>query len=172
LTDVPTFGARRAPSTPYRIGSQIRQPSGRAAHRTLFIDPDRWKDGSGSIRLSHLIRRLATCSCIRPSASSWTRTTRSDLDLASHCGASRFAYNWGLALVKDRLDRQSRIREAAFRELCSDEDTEGLVNAVVVPWTMYALRSEWNREKFVVAPWWQKNSKFAYESGLALWGKR
>ena len=33
--------------------------------------------------------------------------------LTSHCGASRFAYNWGLALVKDRLERRERVRGAA-----------------------------------------------------------
>ena len=85
---------------------------------------------------------------------------------ASHCGASRFAYNWGLALVKDRLAQQSRIREAAFRELFSDEDAKALVDTVSVPWTKFSLQKEWNRTKNEVAPWWRENSKFAYESGL------
>jgi putative transposase len=83
----------------------------------------------------------------------------------SHCGASRFVYNWGLALVKDRLDQQSRIREAAFRELLSDE-ARRVVDSVSVPWTMISLRKEWNTTKNEVAPWWGENSKFAYESGL------
>jgi len=89
---------------------------------------------------------------------------------ASHCGASRFAYNWGLALVKDRLAQQSRIREAAFRELLSDEDANALANTVSVPWTMISLRKVWNTTKNEVAPWWGENSKFAYESGLTALG--
>jgi hypothetical protein len=40
--------------------------------------------------------------------------------LASHRGASRFAYNWGLALVKDRLDRRERVGAAGYRELLDD----------------------------------------------------
>jgi hypothetical protein len=32
--------------------------------------------------------------------------------LVSDCGASRFAYNWGLRLVKDRLDERERVRDA------------------------------------------------------------
>ena len=68
--------------------------------------------------------------------------------LASHCGAARFAYNWGLTLVKARLDDRA---EAA--------DTK-------VPWTLPALRKEWNQVKRDVAPWWAENSKEAYSSGL------
>src|SRR6266508_5814913 len=68
--------------------------------------------------------------------------------LASHCGAARFAYNWGLALVKARLGDRA---EAA--------DTK-------VPWTLPALRKEWNQAKGAVAPWWAENSKEADSSGL------
>jgi len=69
--------------------------------------------------------------------------------LASHVGARRFAFNWGLALVKDRLEAHKR-----------GEDVE-------VPWTLPALRREWNRAKETAAPWWRENSKEAYSSGLA-----
>ncbi len=68
--------------------------------------------------------------------------------LASHVGASRFAFNWGLALVKDRLDAQAGGAE------------------VEVPWSLPALRREWNRSKAEVAPWWAQNSKEAYNSGF------
>jgi len=37
---------------------------------------------------------------------------------------------------------------------------------VEVPWTLPALRLEWNRAKHQVAPWWRENSKEAYSSGL------
>jgi putative transposase len=75
-------------------------------------------------------------------------TPRQQGELASHTGAARFVYNWGLALVKDRLDRRH-----------AGED-------VRVPWTLYQLRREWNQAKHEVAPWWPKNSKEAYSSGL------
>jgi hypothetical protein len=66
--------------------------------------------------------------------------------LMSHCGAARFAFNWGLSLVKQRLDQRT-----------SDPG---------VPWTLAVLRREWNQAKDEVAPWWQENSKEAYSSGL------
>jgi IS605 OrfB family transposase len=68
--------------------------------------------------------------------------------LASHCGGARVAYNWGLELVKTRLDQQR-----------TDP-------GIKVPWTLPELRWEWNRTKEQVAPWWAENSKEAYSSGL------
>jgi putative transposase len=68
--------------------------------------------------------------------------------LASHAGAARFAFNWGLALVKERLDARAAGAQ------------------VQVPWSLAALRREWNQAKGVVAPWWPANSKEAYSSGL------
>jgi putative transposase len=35
-----------------------------------------------------------------------------------------------------------------------------------VPWTLPALRRDWNRAKDQIAPWWAENSKEAYSSGL------
>lgn len=75
-------------------------------------------------------------------------TPRQRRALASHCGAARVAYNWGLRLVEHRLEQ----RHAGL-------DVE-------VPWTLPALRREWNRSKDEVAPWWMENSKEAYSSGL------
>src|SRR6266545_5056914 len=75
-------------------------------------------------------------------------TPRQQGALWSHCGAARRAFNWGLDLVKQRLDE----RATGF-------DAE-------VPWTLPALRREWNRAKYQVAPWWRENSKEAYNSGL------
>lgn len=71
---------------------------------------------------------------------------RQGSQLASHCGAARFAFNWGLALVTTSL-------------------TTG--NPADVPWTFPALLREWNRVKREVAPWWPENSKEAYSSGLS-----
>jgi len=49
--------------------------------------------------------------------------------LASHCGAARFAFNWGLELVKQRSEARR-----------NDGITE-------VPWTLPTLRWAWNRAK-------------------------
>jgi IS605 OrfB family transposase len=68
--------------------------------------------------------------------------------LASHTGAHRRAYNWGLRLVEERLAQRRAGQE------------------LQVPWTLYDLRREWNQAKQQVAPWWRENSKEAYSSGL------
>ncbi|WP_243123898.1 helix-turn-helix domain-containing protein [Thermaerobacter sp. FW80] len=74
-------------------------------------------------------------------------TLHQQLALASHVGARRFAFNWGLTLVKERREAHA-----------GGEDVE-------VPWTLPALRREWHRQKHTVAPWWRANSKEAYASG-------
>jgi putative transposase len=74
-------------------------------------------------------------------------TPRQQGRLASHTGATRFAFNWGLALVKTRLDQRQ-----------TDP-------AVQVPWTLFELQREWNQAKHQAAPWWAENSKEAYKSG-------
>jgi IS605 OrfB family transposase len=75
-------------------------------------------------------------------------TPRQRRALASHCGAARYAHNWGLELVKARLDQRLTDPSA------------------VLPWSSYDLQREWNRAKRDVAPWWPENSKEAYKSGL------
>src|SRR5215217_1255768 len=49
--------------------------------------------------------------------------------LASHCGAARVAYNWGLELVKARLHEHQ------------------IDPSIRVPWTLPELRREWNQAK-------------------------
>jgi len=73
--------------------------------------------------------------------------------LRSHVGARRFAFNWGLALVKARLAAHARGEP------------------VTIPWTMRALRKEWNQVKATAAPWWRENSKEAYAAGFEGLGK-
>jgi putative transposase len=76
----------------------------------------------------------------------------------SHCGAQRFAFNFGLALV--RANRDQRAAERSY----------GLAEADLTPavsWSAYGLRRAWNAAKNDVAPWWAENSKEAYSSGLA-----
>ena len=69
--------------------------------------------------------------------------------LLSHAGASRFAYNAGLAHIKEALDAGAKPE-----------------------WSLYGLRRWWNSNKDALAVgedgviWWTENSKEAYSSGL------
>ena len=70
--------------------------------------------------------------------------------MASHAGAARFAYNAGLAHVKEALD-----------------------NGEPADWSHYALLRWWNANKDELAVnqttgvvWWDQNSKEAYSMGL------
>jgi putative transposase len=87
--------------------------------------------------------------------------------LASHAGARRFVFNWALGVVKDRLDARERVRAAALGEQLADDEVARLVGTVPVPWTLAALRREWNAAKDAVAPWWAECSKEAFSCGLA-----
>ena len=78
--------------------------------------------------------------------------------MRSHCGGQRFAFNWGLALVKANLDQRRAEASYGF-------DVEVLTPSL--GWSAYSLRKQWNRSKGEVAPWWAENSKEAYSSGLA-----
>lgn len=86
--------------------------------------------------------------------------------MASHVGAARFAYNWGLGLVRRRLDERARLREEVLVGGASQREADALAATIEVPWGLYALRREWNAAKATVAPWWPANSKEAYSSGL------
>ncbi|MEV4469613.1 IS607 family element RNA-guided endonuclease TnpB [Nonomuraea sp. NPDC049504] len=83
-------------------------------------------------------------------------TTEQAEGLASHCGAARFAFNWGLARVRAALAQ--RAAEQSYG-ISAESLTE-------VPWNLYALRRAWNLAKRTDAPWWAENSKEAYTSGL------
>lgn len=78
--------------------------------------------------------------------------------LRSHCGAQRFAYNWGLRRVKANLDQRSAERSYGMPEELLTPSAD---------WSAYGLRKAWNQVKDDVAPWWTENSKEAYSSGLA-----
>jgi putative transposase len=73
----------------------------------------------------------------------------------SHCGAQRFAYNFGIELAG-----KIRAQRAA-------EYSYGLRGAELTPCSAYDLRRAWNAAKHERAPWWAENSKEAYSSGLA-----
>ncbi|MGH3859655.1 IS607 family element RNA-guided endonuclease TnpB, partial [Actinokineospora sp.] len=78
--------------------------------------------------------------------------------LRSHCGGQRYAYNWGLALIKANLGQRGAEKSYDI------PDTELTPS---VPWAAYNLRKLWNQAKETAAPWWGENSKEAYSSGLA-----
>ena len=70
--------------------------------------------------------------------------------MVSHAGAARFAYNAGLAHVKEALE-----------------------NSEPADWSHYALRRWWNANKDTLAVnqgtgevWWSQNSKEAYSTAL------
>ncbi len=77
--------------------------------------------------------------------------------LESHCGAARFAFNDMLGVVKANLDQRSAER------------TYGMTEQELTPaqgWSLAQLRKTWNARKGEMAPWWEANSKEAYNSGL------
>jgi putative transposase len=78
--------------------------------------------------------------------------------LRSHCGAQRFAYNWGLARITANLAQRAAERSYGIEE-------QELTPAA--SWSAWSLRKEFNAVKDAVAPWWPENSKEAYASGLA-----
>jgi putative transposase len=95
--------------------------------------------------------------------------------IARHFGARRFAYNWGLALVKAQMDEAARASEQARCEGLSDREANApWQRCDHAGWNLPALRLRWNAEKESVAvgresgePWWQEVSKEAFSSGLA-----
>jgi len=76
----------------------------------------------------------------------------------SHCGAQRYAYNFGLALVRANLDQRAAERSYGITD-------DQLIPAV--SWSAFGLRKIWSETKNERAPWWAQNSKEAYSSGLA-----
>ncbi|MGB8199848.1 MAG: RNA-guided endonuclease TnpB family protein, partial [Pseudonocardiaceae bacterium] len=73
----------------------------------------------------------------------------------SHCGAQRYAYNFGVELAG-----KIRAQRAA-------EYSYGLRGAELTSCSAYDLRRAWNTAKHERAPWWAENSKEAYSSGLS-----
>ena len=77
--------------------------------------------------------------------------------LESHCGAARFAFNHMLGVVKANLDQRAAERSYGVAEV-ELTPSQG--------WSLAKLRKTWNGCKTEVVPWWQANSKEAYNSGL------
>ena len=82
-------------------------------------------------------------------------TPDQEREFRSHCGAQRFAFNFGVELAG-----KIRAQRAA-------EYSYGLRGAQLTPLSAYDLRRAWNAAKHEIAPWWADNSKEAYSSELA-----
>src|ERR1035438_10158281 len=77
--------------------------------------------------------------------------------LRSYCGASRFAYNWTIATVKENMDTRSEERRAGINE---NELTKSL------SWSAWSMTPLWNSVKNEVAPWHRDVTKHAFQSGV------
>lgn len=75
-------------------------------------------------------------------------TPQQEERLLSFTGAARFAFNWGLGLVKGRLDAREH-----------GED-------VFVPWSYHSLYTEWRKVRDQAAPWRGEVPYTAFLTGL------
>ena len=133
--------ARRGAGTEWALEAEQRRRQGAVAGAS----DTRVVSSQASVSVDHIAYRFA----LDP-------TVRQRRELAQHCGAARFAFNWGLEQV-----HAAQALRAFERCMFGDVRDEGL------GWSLAALRREWNREKHRVAPWWQQHSKEAYSSGLS-----
>ena len=77
--------------------------------------------------------------------------------LRSYCGASRFAYNWTVAIVKENLNKRAEERRAGIDE---SELTKYL------SWSPHAMTPLWNSVRNEVAPWHHDVTTHAFRSGV------
>jgi putative transposase len=77
--------------------------------------------------------------------------------LRSYCGASRFAYNWTVGLVKENLDTRTQERQEGVAE---EDRTKSL------SWSPYSMTPLWNSVKDDVAPWHRDVTMHAFRSGV------
>jgi putative transposase len=76
--------------------------------------------------------------------------------LRSYCGASRFAYNWTIAQVKENLDTRTQERKDGV----ADELTKSL------SWSTWSMTPLWNSVKDEAAPWHRDVTMHAFRSGV------
>ena len=95
---------------------------------------------------------------IRPFRFALDPTGEQAQQIASHCGAERFAYNHMLAAVRANLGQREAERSYGV-------DEENLTPSL--GWSAYSLRKDWNARKDQAAPWWREVSKEAFASGCA-----
>jgi putative transposase len=77
--------------------------------------------------------------------------------LRSYCGASRFAYNWTVAIAKANLDKRVEERLAGIDEARLTKSLN---------WSAWSMTPLWNSVKNEVAPWHRDVTKHAFCSGV------
>jgi putative transposase len=77
--------------------------------------------------------------------------------LRRYCGASRFAYNWTVAIAKENKDTRAAERRAGIEEA---KLTKSL------SWSAWSMTPLWNSVKDDVAPWHRDVTKHAFQSGV------
>jgi putative transposase len=77
--------------------------------------------------------------------------------LRSYCGASRFAYNWTVAIAKENLDTRANERQAGIDEADLKKS---------LSWSAWSMTPLWNSVKDEVAPWHHDVTKHAMISGV------
>jgi putative transposase len=77
--------------------------------------------------------------------------------LRSYCGASRFAYNWTVAVAKSNWD-------ARIKERCEGVDGAELTKSL--SWSSYSMIPLWNSVKDEIAPWHRDVTSHAFRSGV------
>jgi len=76
--------------------------------------------------------------------------------LRSYCGASRFAYNWTVAIAKANLDTREEERRSGVNE----------TDLTKLSWSAWSMTPLWNSVKEEVAPWHRDVTKHAFRSGV------
>jgi putative transposase len=77
--------------------------------------------------------------------------------LRSYFGASRFAFNWTLAVAKENLETRKRER----REGIDEADLTKPIS-----WSAWSMVPLWNSLKDETAPWHREVTKHAFQSGV------
>ncbi|MHB8295384.1 MAG: hypothetical protein ACYDH5_12315 [Acidimicrobiales bacterium] len=68
--------------------------------------------------------------------------------IASHEGARRYAWNWGLSLVEEQTGAREAYRLLALRQGASTTEADQWTRTMMpVPWSREALRRTWNETK-------------------------
>src|ERR1035437_154539 len=77
--------------------------------------------------------------------------------LRSYCGASRFGYNWVVAIAKQNKDTRAKERRAGMDEADLTE---------TLSWSPWSMTPLWNSVKDEVAPWHHDVTMHAFRSGV------
>jgi len=77
--------------------------------------------------------------------------------LHSYCGASRFAYNWAVAIAKENWDGRTEERRAGI---------DGADLTKPLDWSAWSMTPLWNSVKDEVAPWHRDVTKYAFQCGV------